>query len=157
MDCKIRKAEARDADMLLFYLGEIAKQHNAGRKDIFKCGSIKYTKEDLLLILQDESKPIFVAERDKKVVGYIMCKYRNIKADILFRDRFVFYIDDLYVDHLSRGERIGSSLMDIAVAAAKEKQCDAVELNVWEFNKDAIAFYEKYGMKTQRRILELNI
>ena len=40
---------------------------------------------------------------------------------------------------------------------AKIKKCNFVELNCWNFNKNAIEFYEKCEMKTQRNIMEIKV
>jgi GNAT superfamily N-acetyltransferase len=38
---------------------------------------------------------------------------------------------------------------------AKEKGFDRIELNMWEFNRDALAFYESVGFETYRRYMEI--
>lgn len=40
---------------------------------------------------------------------------------------------------------------------AKVINCNKIELNCWEFNENAMKFYEKIGLKTQRRIMEIEI
>lgn len=45
--------------------------------------------------------------------------------------------------------------MDYLKAYAIKMKLYSIELNVWEFNFGAIAFYEKFGMHTQRRQMEL--
>ena len=39
--------------------------------------------------------------------------------------------------------------------SAKEKGFRRLELNMWEFNQDALAFYEAAGFKTYRRYMEI--
>ena len=43
------------------------------------------------------------------------------------------------------------------VRFAKEKGFSRIELNMWEFNQDALAFYEAAGFKTFRRYMEMMI
>ena len=40
---------------------------------------------------------------------------------------------------------------------AKEKNYSRVELNMWEFNRNALAFYEASGFTTYRRYMEIYI
>jgi Acetyltransferase (GNAT) family. len=40
---------------------------------------------------------------------------------------------------------------------AKKSGADVLELTVWEFNSDAIKFYESLGMTTKNRRMELKI
>ena len=40
---------------------------------------------------------------------------------------------------------------------AIEKNCDFLMLNVWEFNENAVRFYEEYGFKTRTRHMEIKL
>lgn len=42
-------------------------------------------------------------------------------------------------------------------ADAEAKGFDTIELDVWEFNRDALAFYEEAGFHTYRRYMELKL
>ncbi len=46
---------------------------------------------------------------------------------------------------------IGRRLMDEAQAWASARGATSIELNVYEFNEDAIAFYERLGYRTLSR------
>ena len=46
---------------------------------------------------------------------------------------------------------VGRCLMEAAQAWAEEGGAAEAELNVWEFNQGAIAFYEAMGYKSTRR------
>ena len=55
------------------------------------------------------------------------------------------------------GTNISLVTEDEAKEYAKEKNCGFLMLNVWEFNENAVAFYEKYGFSTRTRHMELKI
>lgn len=40
---------------------------------------------------------------------------------------------------------------------AKSNEASSIQLNVWDFNENAIKFYESLGMSTRNRRMELNI
>ena len=65
------------------------------------------------------------------------------------------YIDDLCVDEKCRHEGIGDALFKKALETAKELGCHDLTLNVWEGNDGALRFYEKHGMKIQKREMEI--
>ena len=48
-------------------------------------------------------------------------------------------------------------LMNEIKTIAKEKGCDRIELTCWSFNKNAIKFYEKMGMKVQKSTMEMKV
>ena len=52
---------------------------------------------------------------------------------------------------------IGKLLMNEAKTIARKNNCSRLELNVWNFNTNAIEFYEHFGMKCQRKIMEIEI
>ena len=47
--------------------------------------------------------------------------------------------------------------MNEAKTIARKNNCSRLELNVWNFNTNAIEFYEHFGMKCQRKIMEIEI
>ena len=40
---------------------------------------------------------------------------------------------------------------------AKNEGFDRIELNMWEFNQGALAFYESIGFTTYRRFMEIKL
>ena len=46
-------------------------------------------------------------------------------------------------------------MIDFIRAFAREKGFRRIELNMWEFNRDALAFYEAAGFSTYRRYMEM--
>ena len=100
---------------------------------------------------------VLVAEdQEEKVHGYAFCKVKCFETSVVQPYKSL-YIDDICVDENSRGMHIGTILFDAVKDLAKELDCDNIELNVWEFNESAMRFYEKMGMTTQRRFMELKL
>ena len=156
MDITIRKAEASDCAELLRLLKCIAGLHHAGRSDLFRPASSKYNEAELLDILRNEKKPIFVAAEDAHhVCGYVFCIIKEFVGDPMLQDRRILYIDDLCVDEACRGQGLGKALMDTVRNYAVQIGVESLELNVWNFNKSAAAFYEHLGFTVQKSILEL--
>ncbi len=156
MNIKVRMATLADNEGVLSLLEQIAAHHHKGRPDIFKSGVKKYSYQDLEEILSDPMKPIFVAvDEESRVLGYVFCVIINYRGHSVFQDSDVLYIDDFCVDEQLRGQNIGKILFDEIKRYAISEKFNSIELNVWEFNEGAIRFYEKHGMKVQRRRMEL--
>ena len=64
-------------------------------------------------------------------------------------------IDEFCVDAAYRRTGVATEMIEFIRAYAKEEGFSRVELNMWEFNKAALAFYEKVGFLTYRRYMEL--
>ena len=147
---EIRRAEARDIPRLEELLLQVNLVHHEGRPDLFRVGT-KYTEEELEALLLDEERPILVAtdERDR-VLGYCFGIIQQKNNDNILTDVKTFYIDDLCVDENTRGQHVGRTLYEAALALAKELGCYNLTLNVWSCNASAMQFYEKLGLVPQK-------
>ena len=146
----IRRAEEKDIESLLRLLSQVLSVHHEGRPDIFKKGAVKYKKEELVELIADPQRPIFVAEDAGCVKGYAFCVLEQKKNHNILTDIKTLYIDDLCVDETCRGQHIGKSLYEYVLAYAKEIGCYNVTLNVWALNESAMKFYEACGLSVQK-------
>ena len=151
----ICKAEEKHIPGMIELLRQVGQVHHLGRLDLFRAGAQKYNEEDLQQLLQDESRPIFIAEENGQVLGYGFCILRITKNDSVLMDNTTLYIDDLCVDENCRGKHIGKAVYAHIVDYAKALGCDSVTLNVWAFNESAKRFYESLGMKPQKIGMEM--
>jgi len=142
---ELRRAQPGDAADVLRLLRQIADLHHAGRPDLFKQGIAKYTIEQFEAILLDADRPVFVAVDDRRVVGYCFCIVNRYKDHPVFRDHTSLYVDDLCVDRAHRGSGLGKKLFAEVLAYANDIGAQCIDLNVWQFNESAIAFYQSCG------------
>lgn len=66
-------------------------------------------------------------------------------------------IDEFCVDEAYRRTGTATEMIAFIRAFAKSHGFDRIELNMWEFNQDALAFYEAVGFKTYRRYMEMKL
>ena len=154
---EIRFAVPEDVPEIIKLLKQVGQVHHLGRPDLFRAGAQKYNEADLRNLLQDESRPIFIAEEDGKVLGYGFCILKVTKNDPVLVDNTTLYIDDLCVDETCRGKHIGKAVYAYIVGYAKTLGCVSVTLNVWAFNERAMGFYESLGMKPQKIGMEMRL
>ena len=154
---EICRATEKHIPGMIALLKQVGQVHHQGRPDIFRAGAQKYNEADLQKLLQDESRPIFIAEEDSKVLGYGFCILKITKNDPVLADNTTLYIDDLCVDENCRGKHIGKAVYTHIVQYAKAISCDSVTLNVWAFNENAKGFYESLGMKPQKIGMEIKL
>lgn len=147
---EIRKAETGDIPRIGELLYQVQRVHSDARPDLFKAGTRKYTDGQLLEILNDSSKEIFVAaDESGRVEGYAFCIVTEAHGSTQNPVKSL-YIDDLCVDSAARGHHTGTRLYEYVLEFAKKIGCYNVTLNVWADNKNAVAFYEKIGMRVQK-------
>lgn len=145
----IRKAEKKDIPQIETLLYQVAKVHSDGRPDLFQAGTKKYSSEELNELLEDYSRPIYVAEEEGKILGYAFCIFQENNSNLLTHIK-TLYIDDLCVLEGIRGKGVGTKLYQHVIKIAKQSGCYNVTLNVWACNEEAKAFYEKCGLYVQK-------
>lgn len=151
----IRRAEEKDIPRLIELLQQVLDIHAKIRPDVFISGTTKYTDDELLQMIKDDTNPIYVAVDEKDLcMGYAFCQLREQPFSNNMVPFTSLFIDDLCVDQSLRGQHIGESLFEFVKAEAKRLGCYEVTLNVWAGNTSAEHFYEKMGMKTKERQME---
>lgn len=150
----IRRATEKDIPKINDLLCQVLEVHHKGRPDIFKGNTKKYTDSELLEIIADDDRPIFVAEVDGEVLGYAFCIFQQYIDNNILTDIKTLYIDDLCVDEAKRGLHIGSALYDFCLGFAKISGCYNLTLNVWSCNQGALKFYESKGLNPQKICME---
>ena len=147
----IRTACEQDIPRINDLLYQVLMVHHNGRPDIFRPNVKKYTDEELLWIMKDPMRPIFVAIDEEGILqGYAFCIFEDHKGSHVLTPIKSLYIDDLCVDETKRGLHIGKQLYDHVVAFARETGCYNVTLNVWSCNTNAMKFYENIGLVPQK-------
>ena len=155
-EIKVRRAEKRDIPRVLELLTQVCMVHHNGRPDIFKADSQKYHAEELELLFEDETRPVFVGvDEHDRVLGYGFCVLVDYSGSNVQVERTELYLDDLCVDESARGNGVGSVIFDYIRSYAKEIGCYHLTLNVWACNPGAMAFYESKGMEMLKKEMEI--
>ncbi len=132
-------------------INELAKQvhklHVKWNPDFFLDTDQVIPMERLEKLLETES--IYIAKKDKKIVGYIIINIVE-KDNGFIRYRKTLCIDTLCIDEKYRGQGIGTKMLEFAKKLGKEKNCTDIYLNVNPNNKNAIRVYENFGMKVNK-------
>lgn len=134
---------------------QVQQLHIEGRPDIYSDTSASMDYNAYEAWLNNKTIEIFVVEdNNKAILAYIILDIKEPSENPKLVERKVLFIRNIGVSEICQGTGIGKILVQKAFEYAKEIQATSVELNVLEFNKKAIQFYEKLGFKTQSRQLE---
>lgn len=156
MNVTIRPATLADNAKIRPLQEEIAALHHEGRPDIFKTEARFYTDEDFAAKLENPNHYVYVAETDAgEIVGYSFSWIIEFRDHSTFNDCDTFYIDDICVAEKYRRQGIGKKLYDKCLDTAKERKCHNIDLGVYTFNKNAIAFYKSCGFKD--RVIRMDV
>ncbi|WP_243108286.1 GNAT family N-acetyltransferase [Butyrivibrio sp. X503] len=153
----VRRATAKDIPFLLALLSQVLEVHARIKPDYFVSGHTKYSSTELEDILDDDSKRVYVAEKNEAVIGYAFCEFKKM-PDKPFVQQFKYmYIDDICVDKNFRGKDVAQKIFEHVKEEARALGCRDITLNVWTGNQRAFAFYQKMGMKPQKTTMEMKI
>jgi ribosomal protein S18 acetylase RimI-like enzyme len=152
MEISIRKATADDYNALCELFDEIDALHRNNLPHIFQkpIGSVR-EQEYYSGLIADENVALLVAEAGERLVGFIHAVCRDTPAIPVLVPRRYAIVDSIVVKAGFQNRGIGRILMDKMQEWAIEKNTISIELNVYEFNRTAISFYERLGYQTFSR------
>lgn len=131
--------------------------HRKARPDYFKDPKISYPEQEFSELLGHPSPIALVAEADSQIVGLCFGRIEASRESTVCRSRLVAFIEDVVTLPKFRGRGIAGALLSAAREKAEKSGADAVELCVWDFNKDALGLYKKLGFKVQYYRLEQSL
>ena len=111
------------------------------RNYLSKAFSIEKIKSALL----DTNTQFYFAYLNDSLVGYFKLNEREAQTES-FEDN-TLELERIYVLQDFQGKQIGKAMLYKTIAIAKTKKASFLWLGVWEKNKEAIKFYERYGFK----------
>ena len=152
----IRKIESRDIDVVNVIRQQVHTMHVEGEPKRFK-PNFTAIKNHIYEYIDSDSKVVYVYEDDDIILGYIMADIiEKPESDYRPSVRYI-EISELGVKSGVRGRGIGTKLIDTIKSYAVDNGVTKIELNMWEFNEQALAFYDKCGFKTFRRYMEIDV
>jgi GNAT superfamily N-acetyltransferase len=133
----IRAAEAGDCDALLAMIQVHA---------CFERSEATISRETLLKLIENgQPVSMIVAALEARLAGYAALTFDYS----LWRGRQWAHLDCLYVASEMRGLGIGAQLLRATASAAGDFGADRLEWQTPDWNKRAIAFYEREGATGQ--------
>ncbi len=152
MEPNIRKAAITDYDAFCLLFDELDALHRDNLPQIFQKPEGPVREEAYFRgLITDENTGLFVAEIGEDIVGFVYAIIKATPDFPIFVPRRFAIIDSIVVRSEFNNQGIGYMLMDTVHEWAAANGATAVELNVYEFNEPAIAFYRKLGYETLTR------
>lgn len=152
MDISVRKATTDDYDALCVLSDEIDALHRDHLPHIFQKPNGAAREYDYYSeLIADENVALFVAEAGENLVGFVHAILRDTPAFPVFVPRHYAIVESIVVKARFQNHGIGRMLMDNMQEWAIAKGATSIELNVYEFNENAIFFYERLGYQTISR------
>ena len=145
----------------LVRVNELRKQvndlHVEGKPEVFKAGFNDELRDHIYNIWDDPKQEIVVADLDGTICGFAVLHHIVKPATPFMYERDFIDADEFCADKDYLRQGVSSEMITFIRNYAKEKGFNRIELNMWEFNRDALAFYETVGFKTYRRYMEMKV
>ena len=154
---EVRLARENELERVNELRMQVNALHVAGKPEVFKPGFPEELRNYIYAIHKDPEQFITVAVKDGTICGFAVLHHINRPENPFMKERDFLDIDEFCVDEAFRRQGIASEMIDFIREFAKEKGFHRIELNMWEFNQDALAFYEAAGFQTFRRYMEMFI
>jgi diamine N-acetyltransferase len=154
MAIHVRSATPEDYDGLCAVFDQVDALHREQLPEIFRKppGPVR-ERTYLIGLMADEDIGLFVAEVGNQIAGAIQFFVRDTPPFPLLVPRRMAVVEDLVVRREFRRRGIGQALMQTAYRWAAERGATSVELNVYEFNREAIDFYRALGYENLSRTM----
>ena len=152
---EVRFARENELDRINELRKQVNDVHVNGRPDVFKPGFPDELRDFIHVIWQDPNQNIVVAVEDGVICGFAIINHIVKPENPFMYERNFLDIDEFCVDKDHRRKGVATALIDFIREYAREQGFKRLELNMWEFNESALAFYESAGFETYRRYMEI--
>ena len=153
----IRKATQDDLSRVNELRRQVNDVHVAGKPEVFRPGFSAALQQHLYTVFAQDDHEVLVAETEAGIAGFALLRYIDHPGSpYRLPARFVA-VEEFGVDESQRRQGIGRALFAAICNRARERDVSRIELNMWEFNEDALKFYEAIGFQTYRRYMEYSV
>lgn len=104
-----------------------------------------YQPEKLLGEMDNPHSKFYFAYAGDEVAGYLKINIEDAQSEPLGSDRLE--VERIYIRSKFKLQGIGRLLIEEAIAKAKARGKQYIWLGVWEYNHNALRFYERMGFK----------
>ncbi|PFA69176.1 GNAT family N-acetyltransferase [Bacillus sp. AFS015802] len=152
----MREATKDDYDAVHRIQKQVHEMHTKERPDHYRMADTTLDREYFTSLIRGENTKVFLLE-DEQLIAYTILTIKLTEERPILVPRKIVYMDDFGVDHRFRGKGMGKQFFGKIVEYAKSLEADSLELAVWEFNEDAIKFYESMKLKTKSRRMGIEL
>ncbi|MCA1697088.1 MAG: GNAT family N-acetyltransferase [Actinobacteria bacterium] len=141
----VRPATMADEAALAELNAVVQRMHHEVAPEWFKPPEIGPTIGYFREALRSDALHTFVAEADGAVRGYVLARLQQRPESALTYGGLVVELDQISVDPAYRGRGLGRELIDHVKTLASDLGATALQLTVWDFNRQARHVFERAG------------
>lgn len=155
MEILVRFAEREELARVNGLRRQVNEIHVNGRPDIFRPGFSEELQNHVFDVFDREDANVIVAVLENEIYGFASVEYLLRPQSAYNLERKMYRVEEFCVDGRFRRIGVATRLVEFMKKDALERGFSKIELDAWEFNQSALAFYEKIGFQAYRRYFEL--
>ena len=153
---KIREVGQNDINEITKMYIELDNLHFKALPEKFFTSDVVDRNEEIINLLGKENIILLVAEDKKSLCGFIQVSIKE-RIDPIIRNKKYGWLDVVFIKEQYRKKGVGKKLLETALIKLKTYNINNLELNVWEFNQNAINFYISQGFTSICRKMNIDI
>ena len=150
----VRYAKREELESVNKIRKQVNEVHVKGRPDLFREDGWQFIEPFAYTRFDEENSGVIVAAIEDEIVGFAVVQYIVRPESPYNKEQKYFHIEEFGVNEDHRRKGIATAMIDFVKQEARKRGFKKIELDMWEFNQDALAFYESAGLKTFRRYME---
>lgn len=104
-----------------------------------------FSNNQLTSEIENDGSRFYIVKNNEDIVAYMKVNFDTAQTEAGYNN--TLEVQRIYVLQEYKGKHIGKQLIQRAIEIGKENNLDYIWLGVWEYNINAIRFYEKQGFK----------
>lgn len=157
MSIIVRKAKRNELERVNELRNMVNKIHVNGRPDVFRQGFCDELRQHVYDKYDAGNSDVLVAIMDNMICGFATVEYIEKPQSPYNNSRKFYRIEEFGVDENVRRKGVATALITFMKEDALRRGYKKIELDMWEFNDGALAFYEKVGFRTYRRYMDMDL
>ena len=154
----VRPARREELERVNELRRQVNALHVAGRPAHFRPGFGAALRNHLFAQFDDPDRfGVLVALVGGEVAGFATVQYVHRPEGPYTLPLDFYHVEEFGVDAAHRRRGVATALVDYMKRDARERGFQRLDLDVWGFNDDALAFYEAVGFSTYRRYMEMEV
>ena len=153
MTFAIRPAIPKDFPALEKMFAEVDRLHLEALPRLFRAPNGQARSSAYLHgVVEDPDQALHVAVNlvpPEELLGFALVQLKWSDDFPIIRPRRYAVLDVLFIDPNQRRRGLGKALVEAARQWAREKNAQDLELRVYEFNREALAFYKSLGFEVK--------
>lgn len=151
----IRIATTEDIDALVALSYHVQSLHATAFPSMFRNSPPADEISAAFRRMIEAPNALWLIAEDKEAIGYLFAEFNDKSTSWVWRSHKICYINHLVVHPSARRKGVAKQLLTALVDKARARGYERIDLDVWSFNRDAKAAFNKLGFEVYNERMTL--